>query len=51
MQISDAIKSRSSCRAFTDQPVTKDTLEQLMELAGQRAQAVRDLGPNPMKGV
>ncbi|MCF8099817.1 MAG: hydrogenase iron-sulfur subunit, partial [Desulfarculaceae bacterium] len=27
------------------------SLDDLMEMAGQRAEAVRALGPNPMKGV
>jgi nitroreductase len=33
MQVTEAIQSRSSCRAYTDQPVPKETLEQLMTLA------------------
>lgn len=33
MQVTEAITTRSSCRAFLDKPVPKKTLEQLMTLA------------------
>lgn len=36
MDVLEAIKSRKSIRAFTDQPVPKETIEQILEIA-QRA--------------
>jgi nitroreductase len=33
MDVTQAIETRSSCRAFTDQPVPRETLERLMTLA------------------
>lgn len=40
MQVSEAITSRSSCRAFLDQPVPRETMEQLMALACSAPSAI-----------
>jgi nitroreductase len=40
MEISDAIETRSSCRAFQDRPVPHDVLEKLMSLACRAPSAI-----------
>ena len=35
MQVEDALKSRHAVRDFTDQPVTKETIQEIVRLAQQ----------------
>ena len=44
MHISEAILSRSSCRAFSDQPVPREVLERIMDLT-RRAPSAINLQP------